>query len=329
MLKTAIIGAGKIFDSHLKAIAQLDRLKAVAVADVQGEKAQEAGRRYGLHSYTDYRVMLEKEKPDLVIVALPHWLHKEAAIDCARAGAHMLIEKPMALTVGECDEMIGAARQHRVQLMVGLTQHYIRENRVAKQIVKQGDLGKLVMINDTRHQLYNVESRPEWFFHKAQAGGGILTNLGAHSIDKIQWLLDSPIRKVKAHLSYHVGRGDIEGSGALFLETENHIPATVVQSGYEGVPVNETQLIFTKGMLRLATGKSLWISDQGRYREVEMPEAQDPFKLQLMELIDVIDGVRPLESSGEYAKSINAVLEGIYRSSETGTEIEIFKTMTR
>ncbi|WP_231571216.1 Gfo/Idh/MocA family protein [Gordoniibacillus kamchatkensis] len=145
-------------------------------------------------------------------------------------------------------------------------------------------------------------------------------NLGAHSIDKIQWLLDSRIRTVKAQLTYYAERGDVEGSGSIFAVTEAGVPAVIVQSGYKGVPANVTDLIFTEGMLRLVTGRGLWISEAGSYRELPLPEAADPFVLQLLDLIDAIDGVRPLECSGEYAKTVNEVLAGIYLSHMTGKE---------
>jgi len=320
MLRVVVIGAGKIVDAHLQAIAQISRLQAVAVADVQQDRARDVADRYGLKAYTDYRTMLEREKADVAIVALPHFLHKQAALDCAEAGCHMLMEKPMALTVAECDEMIAAAAKQGVQLMVGLTQHYFAENRLAKQILHRGDLGRLVMINDVRHQHYFVDSRPDWFLSKAKAGGGIITNLGAHSVDKIQWLLDSRIRTVRAQLTHYADRGDVEGSGSIYATTDAGIPATIVQSGYKGVPVNETHLIFTQGMLKLLTGKGLWISDNGSYREVPLPQTADPYVLQLADLVDAIDGVKPLECSGAYARTINEVLEGIYTSQESGKE---------
>lgn len=323
MYRVVLIGAGIIVDSHLKAISKIDRMRAVAVADVQEGRAQETARRFGLKAYTDYVVMLEQEKADVAIIALPHFLHKHAAIDCADRGYHILLEKPMALSVAECDEMIIATKRGGVQLMVGLTQHYFSENRLAKQIVQRGDLGKLVMINDTRHLDYFVDSRPDWCLIKSKAGGGIMMNLGAHSVDKIQWLTDSRFRNVKARLSYHAEQGDVEGSGCVYAITDAGIPASIVQSGYKGVPVNETQLIFTEGMLRLATGRGLWISDNGGYRELPLPEQAEPYVLQLQDLMDAIDGVRPLECSGEYAKTVNEVLAGIYLSHETGQEQEI------
>ncbi|WP_438445490.1 Gfo/Idh/MocA family protein [Gorillibacterium sp. sgz5001074] len=320
MYRVVLIGAGNIVESHLKAVAKLDRMQVVAVADVQERRAQETARRFGLKAYTDYKGMLEQEKADIAIVALPHFLHKQAAIDCADRGCHILLEKPMALSVAECEEMIIASKRGGVQLMVGLTQHYFSDNRLAKQMVQRGDLGQLVMINDTRHLNYFVDSRPEWCLSKAKAGGGIMMNLGAHSVDKIQWLTDSRIRTVMARLTYHAERGDVEGSGCVMAVTDGGVPASIAQSGYKGVPVNETQLIFTEGMLRLTTGSGVWISENGSYRELPVPEQADPYVLQLQDLLDAIDGERPLECSGEYAKTVNEVLAGIYLSHETGRE---------
>src|SRR4029453_8606589 len=98
--------------------------------------------------------------------------------------------KPMAVSVSECDAIIQAGQKADIRILVGHTQHYIAENIQAKSIVQSGELGELVMIHDVRHTNYFQDSRPQWFLEKEKSGGGILANLGTHSIDKIQWLTD-------------------------------------------------------------------------------------------------------------------------------------------
>ncbi|KGX90440.1 Gfo/Idh/MocA family protein [Pontibacillus marinus] len=326
-LRVALIGAGIISSEHLKAISRIEELQAVAIADIDEAKVNTASREYDLIGYLDYRDMVQKEKPDIVVISLPHFLHKDAAIFCARNGCHILLEKPMALNTLECDEMIQVASDHDVQLMIGHIQHYFPENDVAKKRIHEGILGQLVQINETRHMNYFKQDRPAWFLECDKAGGGIMMNLGAHSIDKIQWLLNSRFSRVMANLSYHHRdvevSSDIEGSGLVYLETENEIPVTISISGYEVVPKHVTELIFTKGMMKVEVGKGVYVSQGGSYAQVPTPSDKSPFEKQFMELIDAIQGKRILENSGTYGKSVVSVIQGIYESHESRNMIEI------
>ncbi|PYI57224.1 Gfo/Idh/MocA family protein [Paenibacillus flagellatus] len=319
--KVALVGGGGIAVSHLEALRRMEELDAVAVADISKERAESVAGRFGIAAYTDYRDMIEREKPDIAVVTLPHFLHKEASIHAAEAGCHLLLEKPMALDARECDAIIAAVRRAGVRLMVGHTQHYIAHNRAAKRIVEEGRYGKLVMINDVRHVNYYADTRPGWFFEKAKAGGGIFMNLGSHSVDKLQWLTGSRVEQVKAAVSHYGAKGDIEGSGLAWLRLANGVPATISQSGYPGgVSRNETELVFTGGMVKLMTGQGLWASEGGAYVEIPVEQEELPFVLQFRDLVRYIEeGVEP-SSSMDYSRSVVAVVEAMYRSHETGTE---------
>lgn len=319
-MKLAVLGAGAIGVKHLEAARDIHGLELVAVAEINESLAWETAKTFGIWAYTDYLEMLQKEKPDIAVVALPHFLHKEVSIRCAEHGSHILLEKPMALNTAECDEIIAAAERYEVKLMVGHTQHYFPENIEARRIVENGELGKLVMINDIRHVNYYRADRPGWFFEKRKAGGGIMTNLGAHSIDKIQWITQSRVTKVKASVGFHEERGDVEGSGVIFLETSSGVPATIMQSGYPGVSRNETEFIFTKGMLKLETGKGLSISRNGTYEPVRLKPAEKPLVKQLIDFMDAITNDTMLDCSGAYSQTVVSVIESVYASSETGSE---------
>lgn len=321
--RVAVIGGGGIAAGHFRALQQMEDVQAVAVAELSRERADSLAAEHGLVAYTDYREMIVREKPDIAVVTLPHFLHKEASVFAVEHGCHLMLEKPMALNTAECDVVIEAVERAGVKAMVGHTQHYIATNQAAKAIIEAGTLGKLVMIHDVRHVDYYRATRPDWFFDKAKAGGGIFMNLGSHSVDKIQWLTDSRIVEVKASVSYYGVKGDIEGSGIAWMRTESGVSAVVTQSGYPGVGRNETELIFTNGMLRLETGKSLSISQNGVYEAISVREAELPFVLQYRDLLRFIeDGVEP-SSSLRYARSVVAAVEAMYSSNETGREQSI------
>ncbi|WP_193571474.1 Gfo/Idh/MocA family protein [Paenibacillus psychroresistens] len=323
-LRVAVLGAGAIANEHFDAVQATEGLAACAVVDIDYAKANEVANFYEIKAYTDYRLMIQTEKPDVVAIALPHFLHKETAVFAAEHGCHLMLEKPMALSVLECDEIIEAGRKADIRILVGHTQHYMAENIHAKKIIQSGELGKLVMIHDIRHTNYFEDSRPQWFVEKAKSGGGILANLGTHSIDKIQWLTDSTVRQIKASISYYGSRGNVEGSGIIYLETVEGIPATIVQSGYLGASRNETEIIFTEGMLKLVTGESLWMSRGDSYKKLETVITAAPFELQYSDLLTAIRNHSETSCSPEYGRSVLAALEAVYRSAESGLEQVVY-----
>ncbi|MEF3308695.1 Gfo/Idh/MocA family oxidoreductase [Paenibacillus sp. GYB004] len=318
----AVIGAGQIAHTHLRALQSSERARPVAIADVLEERAQQLGSEYGLLPYTDYKQMVLEQKPDLVIITLPHFLHKEAAVWCAEQGCHMLLEKPMALNVAECMEINDAAERNRVVVAVGHMQQFFAEHIAAKSIIASGQLGELVMVNDKRWGNYFQASRPAWFLEKAKSGGGVVINLGSHSIDRIQWLTDSRIAAVRASMTYRSST-DVEGSAALFMETTSGVPVTVSLSGYKGVPANETELLFTDGALRIGIRRGLSIGTDGTYTPVTVPPSADAFVAQLESVLDTVEYGKPLSTSGAYGQSVVAVVEAAYRSHETGTEQQV------
>ncbi|WP_072329578.1 MULTISPECIES: Gfo/Idh/MocA family protein [unclassified Paenibacillus] len=324
--KIAVVGAGHNAEGHLKAMNGLrEQLQPVAVADIRLDRAELLSAAFGATAYTDYREMVMKEKPDIVVITLPHHLHREAAVFCAEAGCHVLLEKPMALSALECSAIMEAVRRSGVRLMVGHTQHFLAENLLAKKLIEDEaqQLGQLVMMNDTRHTTYYTAQRPAWFLDKQRSGGGILFNLGSHSVDRIMWLGQAKIVKVRASISHHGPAGDVEGSGVVFLENERGVPSTIVQSGYGGVPRNELELVFTKAMVKVAPGQGVWISRNGAYEQIPVSRAEDPFVLQFRELLASIEEEREPECSMNYSRDVIAVLEGIYRSYELNSEVAV------
>ncbi|GGD80102.1 Gfo/Idh/MocA family protein [Paenibacillus nasutitermitis] len=320
MRKVAVIGGGAIGVGHLEALQSIEGLTACAIVEFNPLRGQELADRFGIRAYVLEDDMYGQERPDIIIIALPHDLHRPSAIRAANQGCHILLEKPMALNVQECDDIMAAVARNGVRLMVGHTQQYLPENRKAREIIAGGELGELIMIHDVRHADYFHPDRPAWFLVKEASGGGIIANLGSHSIDKIQWLSGSPIAKVKASLSFHGNRGNVEGSGMLFLETASGIPACITQSGYPGVSRNETELIFTKGMLKIQTGVGVFISRNRKYELVPSEPTASPLLLQLHDLLHSIQEGKDPECSGHYSRSVVSVLDSAYLSHETGVE---------
>src|SRR5207302_3150931 len=127
--------------AHASAARALPETRLAAIAETDPERLAQVADRYVCKGYTDYREMLQDPEVDAVVVALPHWLHREATEDSLNAGRHVLLEKPMAMNVAECDAMISAARASGKTLMVAHSQHFFPVNVEARRILRDGGIG--------------------------------------------------------------------------------------------------------------------------------------------------------------------------------------------
>lgn len=317
--RVGVIGAGIIAEAHLDPASRMENVQLAAIADILEDRAKMLADKYHMAAYTDYRQMIGKEKMDIVIINLPHFLHKQASIECARAGCHLLLEKPMAMNESECDEIIQECEQNRIKLVIGHVIHFSSANMKAREMIQSGNLGKLLSITNTRYANYFTSSRPEWFLHYNTAGGGIVMNLGAHSLDLIQFLTNSRIESVHASVGKYAKGVEVEGNAQILATLKDGVTASITISGYNTVPQLETELIFTGGMLKLSDSK-LFISVEGRYNEVYL-NSQNPFGLQLSELIKSIEGEISIPITGEYGRSIVKAIRAVYESSESSAAV--------
>lgn len=317
-LRAVILGGGAIASAHLSALMDFDGIEAVAVAELNEQRGEVLRTGYGVKVYSDYRTMIDEEKPDIAVIALPHAMHRDAALYASSRGCHLLIEKPMAITAGQCEDIEAAAHASGVKVLIGHTQQYLAEPLRARELMRSVDLGSLVMIREERHGHYFTPERPAWFLDKRKSGGGIFANIGVHSIDKIQWLTDSRIIRVRASLNFDTGIPDIEGSGLVYAETSTGVPVSMAIFGYPGEPREVTELLYTNGMIRIDNHKAVWLSQGGSYQEIPVGPKVDSFVLQFRDLLAYIrDGRKPYATL-DYGKSVIEVLEAIYRSHRTG-----------
>jgi UDP-N-acetyl-2-amino-2-deoxyglucuronate dehydrogenase len=196
-LKTGIIGTGKVAHLHAAALAELDESDFVAVCNVNLEGARAFAERYGVRAYSDVEEMVGDGHVQAVTVCTPHPLHAEATVKAARAGAHVIVEKPLASSLADCDAMIEAAKEARVQLaMISQRRLYAPVERI-KRAIDEGRLGRPVLgtVNmlGWRDRAY-YESNP-WRGTWTGEGGGVLVNQAPHQLDILQWLM-GPIEEL-------------------------------------------------------------------------------------------------------------------------------------
>lgn len=197
-LKTGIIGCGKVAGIHAAAFTAIQRSAFTAVCDNDEKRAKELASKYGVKAYTNVTEMVSKEKLDVVTVCTPHPVHKAPAVDALKAGANVLIEKPLASSLEDCDVMLSAAREEKKQIAVISQRRFYAPCRRLKEAIDSGKIGKpslgLVFMFGWRNEAY-YKSDP-WRGTWKGEGGGVLVNQSPHQLDLLQWFMGSEIDEI-------------------------------------------------------------------------------------------------------------------------------------
>ena len=195
-VNACLIGCGRAGMIHARNYKnKIANARIVAVVDAVEAAAKAAAEELDLPEYyTDYHDILKNDSINCVIVVAPTNLHKQIVIACAEAGKHIFCEKPLAMAVEECDEMIEACEKHRVKLQVGFMRRFDASFREAKRLVQEGAIGDLVQI----HSNTRGPSKPRPWMYDIRKSNGILAEVNSHDIDAVRWIADSDIDSVYA-----------------------------------------------------------------------------------------------------------------------------------
>jgi predicted dehydrogenase len=190
-LKTAIVGCGKVGHLHAKALSRLPESVFVGVCDVDLQRAQQFAAQYKVKAYQDVEEMIAEAGVESLTVCTPHPLHAEPAIQAAKAGVHVLIEKPLASSLQDCDNILRAAKQGGVKIGTMCQRRFYAPCQRIKRAIEEGKLGRPVLgsvaMYGWRDQAYYQSDlwRGSW---KAE-GGGVLVNQAPHQLDLLQWYM--------------------------------------------------------------------------------------------------------------------------------------------
>lgn len=206
--------------------------KLTAIADPDQATRERFAAEHEAATFATVSDMLAADIIDAIYIATPHQFHAEHAIAAARAGKHIILEKPMALSLAECDDILGAADQARVALVVGHTHSFAPGVRLMADMIASGEFGKLAMVSMLNYTdfLYRPR-RPEEL--DTAKGGGILFNQLPHQVDIVRLLASAPVRSVRASTAALDPARPTEGAAMTFIDFENGASASLVYSGYD------------------------------------------------------------------------------------------------
>ncbi len=182
-LCAAVIGFGYAGQLHLRAYQQAG-IHVEAVAEINPDLLRQIPA--SVRRFADYRDLLGGDV-DLVSVCVPTYLHRSVCLDAINAGKHVLLEKPIATSVGDAEEMMTLARQRGKYLFVGMTHRFYPEIKEAKRLVDEGAIGEIVMIRDSILENFGFLNSPAWYLKRESAGGGTVLSSGIHLVDRVLW----------------------------------------------------------------------------------------------------------------------------------------------
>ena len=264
MFKIGIIGCGKISQvRHIPEYADNADAKLEGYYDLNRERAEKLAARYGGKVFDSYEELLADKEIDAVSVCVANHAHAQITIEALRAGKHVLCEKPMAMSLKECEDMVRVAKETGRFLMVGHNQRLAKAHAEARKLIKEGLIGDIVTFKTNfAHggpETWSIDPGSSvWFFDKEKAVMGAMADLGIHKTDLIQYLLGQTVVEATAKVTTLDKRG---ADGQLIGVDDNAICIYRMSGGaigtmtaswtYYGAEDNSTVLYGTKGILRI------------------------------------------------------------------------------
>jgi predicted dehydrogenase len=232
-LKAAIIGTGKAAHMHAGVLIKNTQVQLAAVCSRSLQKAKEFGSRYNIESYASIPEMISTSKVNFVVVCTPHPFHKNATIEALQAGSHVLIEKPLAISLMDCDAMIESAATFKMKLGVIGQRRFFPASLRIKKAIDDGKIGTPMLGTITmlgwRDQLY-YESDP-WRGKWLSEGGGVLVNQSPHQLDLLLWFMNSEIEELYGHwTNINHPYIEVEDTALAIVKFKNGALANIVVS---------------------------------------------------------------------------------------------------
>jgi glucose-fructose oxidoreductase len=328
IIRYAVVGLGHIAQvAVLPAFAHAQRnSQLTAIVSGDRTKRRALARRYRLDRVFDYDGFDEcLRSVDAVYIALPNSMHADYTIRAARAGVHVLCEKPMAVTVDECRRMIAACRKAQVKLMIAYRLHFETLNLAAMDLARSGRLGDLKFFNSS----FSMVVRRGDIRTKRAYGGGTLYDIGVYCINAARNLFRAEPTQVSA-VSINSGSStlaEIDETTAAILRFGNDRVATFVTS-FNASDVASYRIVGTKGDLHAdpayeyAEGLKYQLTIDGKMTRKETAR-RDQFAPQLLYFSDCILKDRVPEPSGEEGLQDVRIVQALYQSAKTGRPIAI------
>ena len=338
-LKIGLLGTGIIIRNfHILTLINNPLAELVAVGNLHQDSLRKIADDFKIpKTYTDFAEMAADPDIDAVVNALPNYLHAPVTIQMLKAGKHVLCEKPMALSVKECEDMIDTAKKTGYKLMIAHMWRFDREIIWLRNVIMSGKLGKIFKAKSHEVLIYDIfgedPSTKSWFVNKSLAGGGAMTDMGIHSFDTLRFVLgDIRPTKVFAKIGTYFKDIEVEDTATLMLEFEGGI-ISLIEAGWYNLYADEkqgyTQIFGTKGYAR-AVPSELQIEIEGEWSFVKpqipqrnQQEDLSAFQAQMDHFLNCIIKNKEPSPNGNDGLWAMKILEAAYHSDKIGDSVNI------
>ena len=339
MLGVGIVGSGFMGRTYAETIAKYCT-QAQVKAVTGGSRAEKLAADYGVACESSLDSLLGRADVDVVFITTPHEVHAQQAVAAARAGKQVMLEKPMACTVAECDEVIAACRDAGVQCSVAFTQRHRKCNLRAKALLDSGQLGRVRQVMEWEFFTGGAAAFPKW--QSEPQNLGVLFGYGVHNLDRIRWLTGAEIATVYAKCLPLAEGSSVEGSSMVVMTLSDGTIACQWNSAQippPGFPRTQFScwLVADHGLVDLDAYGELRVARGGQpWEVVESQEpidwkgkgSLDPVRLESFarhanEFLDALAAGRPSSITGWDGRQAVAAALAAYESARTGREITV------
>lgn len=272
-LRIAIVGCGAVVEQFYIPALKKAGVNVTAFIDLDVDRATQFAKKFKAKSGNDFNNLVNDF--DAAIISLPHFLHAPISIDLLNKGKHVLVEKPMALNINECDSMISAAENNQKVLAVGNFRRNYKNGIWLKNLLQSGELGTITGFSFIDGCIYSWPVKTDSFWKKEKAGGGVLFDTGAHTVDQfVYWLGEAEVLEYKDD-----SFGGVEADCFIKLRT---------QSGTEGsIELSRTRNLGAEAIIETQKAK-ITIGLTEPYIEITPSAAATTLKIPIQSYVSVI-----------------------------------------
>ena len=330
--RIGVLGTGAISQIvHLPILSDRDDVEVVAVSDADVPKASAIAARFGVKRVVTDDELLKGDLVDGVVVSTPNHLHEEQALAALKAGKHVLVERPLSLTVRGVDRLLKAARKAGRVLMAGMSHRYRPDAAALASFVAGGELGPIYQVRGSWLNRKLHLNRPTWRQNRELSGGGALVDLGVPALDLCLYMVGYPrIRRVSAVIA--MGEYEVEDAALVMASTEQGLVITIEVS-WSFFGSEDRQFFRVMGSEGSGSLPPLQVFKQLGGRPLDVTPHQpvprgveNPYHASYRKELDLyvraIAGEREVPLPEEQ-RTLMAVIEAAYRSAAKGREVDL------
>ncbi len=317
ILRWGLIGAGDIAQKRIApALRDLSNCDLAAVSRARAGLAESFAKEFSARKcYANWQDLISDKEIEAVYIATPVSLHAAQTVAAAEAGKHVLCEKPMAMNVAECEQMIEVCRKNNVKLGIAYYRRFYPAIKRIKQIIEAGEIGKVVFAQINAFEFFNpsFDNSRHWLIEKEKSGGGPMMDFGCHRLEVLTNLFGA-VRRIESIVANVAFEREVEDTAAALLQFEPGICATLTVTHAASEPQDTLDVFGTTGSIHVAVlnqGEIKIKTKSGERTESYLP-APNVHQPLIEDFVEAVLTNREPQVSGEIGKTVALIEEKIY-----------------